>query len=504
MKNNHIFCILRAVFAPSLALLCLFLLTGASLAQSGNPAATIHRTQAAQPAQATVPALLVSDIHFEPFGDPAKAPQLAAAPASQWQAIFAAPPSPDQQRRFQALQKTCNARGSDTSFALFDSSLKAIRSHAAGISFVAVSGDLVSHAFQCEYRELFPHSAPDAYRTFVEKTLAYVMGELSATFPGTPVYLALGNNDSDCGDYRLDAHSEFLSATGEEVTRSFPAAERKAAGETFAAGGYYSVSLPAPIENARLLVLNDLFMSKNYATCSGKADPDTADAQLAWLLQQFAEARANKQKVWVMAHIPPGIDVYSTVKRMTNLCGGQKPVMFLSSEKLVDVLSAYGDVIELAIFAHTHMDELRLLKGDGQSPASSQGIAVKMVPSISPIHGNSPSFVVAQVDSSSAALKDYRVFVASNQTGVNAKWTEEYDFARSFHAAEFTSSSVSKLVSSFATDPSATTKASQEYIRNFLAGTSSPLLSMVWPEYVCSLSNDSAQAFKDCVCPAAQ
>jgi sphingomyelin phosphodiesterase acid-like 3 len=127
-----------------------------------------------------------------------------------------------------------------------------------------------------------------------------------------------------------------------------------------------------------------------------------------------------------------------------------------------------------------------------------------MVPSISPIHGNSPSFVVAQVDSSSAALKDYRVFVASNQTGVNAKWTEEYDFARSFHAAEFTSSSVSKLVSSFATDPSATTKASQEYIRNFLAGTSSPLLSMVWPEYVCSLSNDSAQAFKDCVCPAAQ
>lgn len=504
MKRDPAARIFRAAFAPSTALLCLFLLTGSSLAQSGPLAATNHKTQAAQPAQATLPALLVSDIHFEPFGDPAKAPQLAAAPASQWQAILATPPSPDQPRRFQSLQQTCNARGADTSFTLFESSLKAMRIHASGVSFVAVSGDLVSHAFQCEYHELFPHSAPGGYRAFVEKTLAYVMGELESTFPATPVYVALGNNDSDCGDYRLDAHSEFLAATGKEVTRSFPAAERKTAEETFATGGYYSVSLPAPIENARLLVLNDLFMSKNYAACSGNADPGAAAAELAWLRQQLDEARANKQKIWVMGHIPPGIDVYSTARKLTDVCGGQKPVMFLSSEKMADVLSAYGDVIQLAIFAHTHMDELRLLKENGQTPASSQGIAVKMVPSISPIHGNSPSFVVAQVDRASAALKDYRVFAASNQTGVNAKWTEEYDFAHGFHAAEFTSSSVNKLVAGFAADPGAATEASQAYIRNFLTGASSPLLSLVWPEYVCSLSNDTAQAFKNCVCTAAQ
>jgi sphingomyelin phosphodiesterase acid-like 3 len=504
MKQSFPARILRAAFTSSAALLCLLLLSGTSLAQSGNPAATNHKTQAAPPAQATVPALLVSDIHFEPFGDPAKAPLLAAAPASQWQAILAAPHSPDQQKRFQALQQTCDVRGADTSFALFESSLKAMRSHAAGVSFVAVSGDLVSHAFQCEYHELFPHSPPSSYRAFAEKTLAYVIGELYTTFPGTPVYVALGNNDSDCGDYRLDAHSEFLAATGKEVTRSFPAAERKAAEETFSAGGYYSVSLPAPIMNARLLVLNDLFMSSHYAACSGKADPGAAAAELAWLRQQLEEARARQQKVWVMAHIPPGVDLYSTARKLTDVCGGQKPIMFLSSEKLVDVLSAYGDVIKLAIFAHTHMDELRLLKENGQSPASSPGVAVKLAPSISPIHGNSPSFTVAQVDRLSAALKDYRVFAASNQTGVNAKWTEEYDFAHGFHAAEFTSSSVNKLVAGFAADPGAATEASQAYIRNFLAGASLPLLRLVWPEYVCSLSNDSAQAFKACVCPAAQ
>src|ERR1035441_10687057 len=411
MKQNLATSILRAVASRHIALVCLFLLAGAALAQSGQPAKP--------PAKATVSALLLSDIHFEPFWDPAKAPQLAAAPASQWKSILAVAPSPDQQQRFQSLQQSCHARGVDTSFVLFDSSLKAMRSHAADARFVTVSGDLLSHALQCKYKTLFPQSKPEDYRAFVEKTLDYVIDELYQSFPNVPVYIALGNNDSDCGDYRLDAHSEFLTASGKEVTQYFPSSERKAAEDSFAAGGYYSVSLPAPIENARLLVLNDLFMAKNYATCAGKADPAAADAQIAWLRQQLAEARANKQKVWVMGHIPPGVDLYATARRMTDVCGGQSPTMFLSSEKMADVIAEFGDVVELAIFAHTHMDELRLLKEDGQSPATQRSVAVKLVSSVSPINGNHPSFTIAQIDASSAALVDYKVFAASNQTGVD-------------------------------------------------------------------------------------
>jgi|GEM_PF-456723 len=511
---------IRLILTP---LLCLFLLTGAALAQSAHLSAANHGPLKTQPAKATIPALLLSDIHFEPFGDPAKAASLAAAPASGWQAIFAAPPSPGWQQRFQSLQQSCNVRGADTSFALFQSSLKAMRSHAAGVSFVAVSGDLVSHAFQCEYHELFPHSPPGGYRAFVEKTLAYVMGELDAAFPGTPVYVALGNNDTDCGDYRLDANSEFLQVTGREVTKDFPAAERQRAQQSFAAGGYYSVSLPAPIENARLVVLNDLFMSSHYAACSGKPDPEAAATELVWLQQQLDEARRRQQKVWVMGHIPPGVDLYSTVRKLTDVCGGQKPVMFLSSDKLADALAENSDVVRLAIFAHTHMDEIKLLKAEMPSAypnaypgapahftveakgfiAEPKAVAVKLVPSISPVHGNNPSFTVAEVDRSSAALKDYRVFAASNQTGVNAQWREEYDFAREYKAAEFTAPAVSKLVSGFAADSSATSPASQQYIRNFLTGSSSPLLSLVWWPYVCAMSNSTAQAYKACACPAA-
>jgi len=445
MRSNPAAILPRIVALLCASLFCLVMMTTSSLAQNPPPAA--HSTPSAK---ATIPALLISDIHFEPFWDPAKLPQLNAAPASKWNAILSAPSSPDQQQRFAALQQSCHTRGEDTSFALFDSSLKAMRIHATGAKFVAVSGDLISHGFDCKYKSLFPKASDEDYSKFVEKTIDYVIEELYATYPAAPVFVALGNNDSGCGDYRLDAQSEFLRATGDEVTKRFSTTDRQAAQDSFAAGGYYGVTLPAPIGNSRLLVLDDLFMSKSYATCAGKADPAAADAQIAWLQQQLTEARDKKQKVWVIGHIPPGVDLYSTMKRMGDVCGSQPPAMFLSSEKMADVLARFGDVIQLAIFAHTHMDELRLLKDDGQPSASSKPVAVKMVSSISPNHGNNPSFTVAQIDPASAALVDYRVFTASNQTGVDAKWTEEYDFARSYHEQDFSSSTVSKLIAGFA------------------------------------------------------
>lgn len=498
---------LSAVIAKGLiALLCFLGVTGAALAQSGQSGMANQsqlKPRNTPPAQAAIPALLLSDIHLEPFWDPAKVPQLIDAPTSGWRAILAAAPSPDQPQRFAALQQSCHTRGADTSFGLFDSSLKAMRAQAAGAKFVAVSGDLLAHAFDCKYKTLFPDSTPDAYRAFVEKTLDYVIDELYGSFPNVPVYAALGNNDSDCGDYRLDANSKFLADTGKEVTRNFPASERQAAQESFAAGGYYAASLPSPFQNARLLVLNDIFMSKSYATCSGKPDTSAADAQLAWLRQQLAEARANKQKVWVMGHIPPGVDLYSTVRRMTDVCGGRDPVMFLSSEKLADALTDSSDVVELAIFAHTHMDEIKLLKDDSSSPATAKVIAVKLVPSISPINGNHPSFTLAQVDPSTAAIWDYKVISSSNLTGIDATWTAEYDFDSSYRAEEFNASSVSRLISGFSADPGAKTQASHSYIQDFSAGAPSPVLQIFWPEYVCTLSNHTQQTFRDCLCPVA-
>jgi sphingomyelin phosphodiesterase acid-like 3 len=482
----------REVSGIGVVLFC-FLLLGVAVAQGKEPAGG-----------ETIPAVFVSDIHFEVFFDPGKTVLLASAPVSGWKGILAGPASADREQRFAAVEQACHTRGEDTPYALLDSSLRAMQKDGAGAKFVTVSGDLVAHAFQCQYGEVFPHAAAGDYRAFVEKTIDFVVEELSGAFPGVPVYVALGNNDSDCGDYQLDANSEFLKAVGEEVVRTLPDDERKGAAESYAAGGYFNVRLPSAVKGARMIVLDDQFMGAKYTTCGGKADTGAGDSQLKWLAEQLGDARNKKEKVWVMAHIPPGVDPHATAAKMDAVCSGKGPKMFLSSEKLADVLAENADVVGLAIFAHTHMDEVRLLKADNAAPGSAAGggVAVKMVSSISPINGNMPSFTVARVETSTAALKDFKVFVASNATGEDTTWREEYDWGKTYGASEFSAATVSKVIAGFAADPQAKTEASQAYIRNFYAGVDSQLLGLVWPEYTCALQNDSAEGFKGCVCPA--
>jgi sphingomyelin phosphodiesterase acid-like 3 len=486
----------RAAALGGLAAICFWPVAFAVLAANAAAQTAPEQRKSSAP---TVQALLVSDIHFDPFWDPAKAVKLAAAPIGEWSAILAEPASADREARFEQLQQACGTHGVDTPYALLESSLRAMRANARDAKFVLVSGDLIAHGFSCKFTALFPKAGQGEHRAFTEKTIGFVMRKLSGTLPGVPVYSSLGNNDSDCGDYRFDANSEFLASAGDEFTRGFPAADREKAIRTFATGGYYSVDLPAPFKTVRLLVLNDLFMSRRYETCSGKADPAPAAAEIVWLEERLGEARRNQEKVWVMAHIPPGVDPYSTAIKGDDICSGSAPKMFLLSEALPEVLAAYGDVIQLVLFGHTHMDELRLLKPAAANPTE-KGVAVKLTPSISPINGNDPSFIVATIGAPSAVLEDYRVIVASNQTGVDAKWTEEYDFKQTYKEPAFTASAVADLIARFKADSQAEGSASQSYIRNFSAGTGAHVLALFWHPYVCGLENDEADAFRACVC----
>ena len=72
------------------------LCAGAFLAAASSMTA---QATAAMEKPATVEALFVSDIHFEPFWDPAKAARLPAVPAAQWDEILSAPASADQPKR---------------------------------------------------------------------------------------------------------------------------------------------------------------------------------------------------------------------------------------------------------------------------------------------------------------------------------------------------------------------------------------------------------------------
>jgi sphingomyelin phosphodiesterase acid-like 3 len=481
----------------SLLVVCALMVQAGLMAQSPAPVAG--------DARASVRALFLSDIHLDPFADPGKVARLNAAPASEWPAILSAPATPTQAKEFAALQDACPTRGNDTTWVLWRSSLAAIHSDAARARFVTVSGDLLAHSFDCKYKALLPAATSADLLAFSEKTVRTVVSTLRAALPGVPLYVAMGNNDSGCGDYQLDAtHDAFLGLVAKIVSEALPEADRAAALRDFSAGGNYSVPL-AGVPHTRLLVIDDLFFSAKYSTCSGKPDAAPAAAQLAWLAGQIAAARQHGDLVWVMGHIPPGVNLFATVRNLANVCAGTKPQMFLANESLAELLAQNADVVRLAIFGHTHDDEMRLLRRDSTAASahgSALGVPVKVVASITPINGNRPSFTLAAIDPATATLTDYTVFMASNTTGAATTWPSEYSYSTTYHEPAFDAASLARLIPTLQSDGAAKTLASQAYLRNYFPGDISTVIQVAWPQYACSLDHDSAATFTACACAA--
>jgi sphingomyelin phosphodiesterase acid-like 3 len=451
----------------------------------------------------TVPVVMLSDIHFDPFHDPGKFAQLQSAPAAQWLAILSVPDSPTAVADFTALQKTCKAKGIDTPFALLISSLQAEHAQQPHPAFVTVSGDLLVHKFDCRFQQLAPKASEADYSAFAAKTVQFVALELHATFPQSPVYFALGNNDSGCGDYKEDVDSKFLQADAQSFAADVDKPNIQAVLTEFPHEGDYNALLPVPFHNMRLLVLQDIFESKRYTACSNAKNPHAEAEQIAWLRAQLQSARAHHEHVWIMAHIPPGVDAYSTLTDGHDVCAGKAPEMFLDSSAFADAITDFPDVIRLVLLGHTHNDEMRIYSSAlGKIPG-------KLVPSITPVNGNNPAFTVAQVNPTIATLVDYAVTSASNQTGIDTRWSEEYRYSTTYKLPDFSAASAAKLLADFTTDKSGSSDESHAYERFYfvtgpgiIASAKAMAMQLIWPAYACSITQTAEQDFRRCMCPA--
>jgi sphingomyelin phosphodiesterase acid-like 3 len=209
-----------------------------------------------------------------------------------------------------------------------------------------------------------------------------------------------------------------------------------------------------------------------------------------------------------MAHIPPGIDSYANFAKHRDVCGGKDPEMFLASTALASTIADFPDVIRLALFGHTHMDEFRAFT----TPTGT--IPGKLVPSITPVNGNNPAFTVAEIDPSTATLKDYAVYSASNHTGIDTKWSEEYRYSTTYHLPDLSGASLEKLTNAFVDDKSSSTDASKAYQQFFYVGQpggakglsasmKSVAMQIVWPIYACAITRADPASYRSCACSAA-
>jgi len=510
----------------------LFWVLLAAICALALPARLSAQAAVASPANATtIPALFLSDIHFDPLRDPAKATRLNAAPVSQWAGILASPVTPTADADYAAINKTCPIKPLvDPNNQLWQSALAAIHEQAfapsSPIRFAVLTGDIVGHQLDCRYNLLFPAATHAQFLSFVEKTATYVISGLRTALPNIPIYITLGNDDTGCHDNSLTpGEDEFLAFATRLIAQTLPPNDRHAALRDFP-HGYYAASLPAPLAHTRIFVVDDVYEMASYKNCDGKLTPTAQNAQLSWLDAQLNQVRARHEQAWVIAHVPPGVNPYSTFNSQIynlhiDVCHGGTPIDFLAGDELAEVLAIHADVVRLALFGHSHTDEMRILtpnlglpnltiatiSGRPLANETSAGVAVKILPSISPVFAELPSFTLAAIDPVTASMRDYSVVIASNATGVGTLWTKSYTFSEAYHLPSFTPDVLAPLIAQMQADRGAETPASQTYIREyrhaFYKDSSVPLPS-VWPQLACAMNNISDAAYTLCACPAAK
>ncbi|MHB8770990.1 MAG: metallophosphoesterase [Syntrophales bacterium] len=435
----------------------------------------------------TFPVVVFSDVHFNPFYDPSLFQRLVSADAGEWAGIF------------QTSKITApSAWGSDTNYPALVLALASIKQNLGTSPLIIFTGDILGHGIpQYFYTYLNgtqnPRDAADvaAMKAFADKTVAFVMAQVRLSVGDIPVMFALGNMDSYTG---IAADSSFLSNTADLYFTKFlnSAADHQAFLDTFLAGGYYSAEPPGT--NLMSISLNTIIFSPSPYIGDVSS---TVDAELAWLDERLASAKAQGKKVWLLMHAPPGADINTTATLVDNNGHIASAAMMWKADyqtRFLQILLKYPGIITLMLAGHTHMDEYRIL------PTSD---VVEITPSISPWFANNPAFKVLSLSSDTLKATDYSILnydLATNPLQFNSSYT----FSAAYSVQGLLDDSLTQLFPALVTD-----HAKQElYRQHYLSGhhyaipvtnAIKPITDANWSVYWCGIGNMGQQEVIDCV-----
>jgi hypothetical protein len=425
------------------------------------------------PGVATGHVLLVSDIHFDPLanadGDIVR--KLISAPVSQWKEIFAS-----------STQNTYAHAPADANYPLLESALSAAIAQGP-FDFVIASGDYLRHDFLKAFVKA-GYSSSD-FPAFATKTAVFVINTVQTTL-GVPVYAALGNNDSASEDYSTDPGSAFLASLADSLG---VLAIDQDANVAFRYAGFYELPHPT-LPNEEIVVLNTVLWSRSYAILrADRSDPGAAEIQ--WLAWKLYQAKTLTHKVILVMHIPPGIDVFASCRRGND----QPPIQFWQDHyftQFLELMRKYGDIVQIALAGHTHMDDFRVLDTGNASP-----LVFRITPSISPNAGNNPAFSVLNYDSDSGNFSDIATFYLNLADGENSpQWVLEYRFPSDYGYRSLNATNLEALTASIHDDPNVR----ETFAKHFAALAPSPKLTFLtnWLFYSCAETRFTSTDYARC------
>jgi len=399
----------------------------------------------------------LSDLHFNPYYDPSLMAQLEATDVSGWAAVFAS-----------SKITTPSAYGADTNYPLLQSFLADLKTRAAGARFVTITGDLLGHDFPQDFQLYSPDKSEDAYQSFTTKTTQFIASQVKSALPAIPIYPVLGNNDSDCGDYEITPGGWFITVFA------------KAWSAKLNSSGNYDVAAPMP--HTRIIGLNTIFLSANYDNACGEEGVDYGAQTLTWLRRRLEAAKAKHDRVWLLYHIPPGINVYSTTS------GGSAcpaPVLMWKTQytkRFNALMKKYSSTVVTSLAGHTHMDDFRLV----------DNLYIHITPAVSPMFSNNPTYESITYAPSTGAITDYTVY--NLQLGnTPLAWNTEYTFSTAYDHRSFAA-----VHDAIGADPATRALYMQYYTSSNAKSTT--ITDANWFGYWCGTGSANANAFTTCYC----
>ncbi len=423
--------------------------------------------------------LILSDVHFNPLADRASGKDLAEADVPNWDSIFS-----------RASSMPVSKPGEDTNLPLLRSVLEQSAKLPSKPEFVLIVGDLFAH----HLREAYARDVSDApeFAAFAQKTALFLQQQFKAALPGIPVVMALGNNDGDCGnvDYSIEPGGAFLRETLPAVAQAarVPVAEIQ---ESWTTLGSYDIAHPT-LRNTRMIVLNTTFLSWRYQNTCGQKNDDPGAWLLAWLANRLQSAKNSKQKVWLVYHIPPGIDAYaSSHPRAPNsdrIVSMWKPQYETEFEK---ILLQYAATVQNQLSGHTHFDDFRLL---GKPGARSSFVLLN--PGVSPNVRQNPALREASFrrDGNLTDLSTWYLPLADH----TPEWKLGYQFRREWKLNAVDLPSLSKLYSEILESPEV--RAKWEDIFSVWSLDKRGMTKRDFAATSCAIGNVQAADFRTCFC----
>ncbi|XP_062890083.1 acid sphingomyelinase-like phosphodiesterase 3a isoform X1 [Mobula hypostoma] len=296
---------------------------------------------------------------------------------------------------------------------LCDSPYNLIRS-----AFNFMKGAKVQPSFVIWTGDSPPHVPPAKLSTRIVIDILHNMTQtIQDHFKDLQVFPVLGNHDYWPQD-QLPVNVSEIYIAAADMWKQWLTSEARS---TLQKGGFYTqvFNCNATQQSLRIISLNtNLYYSPNEVT---ERLPDPA-GQFEWLEETLKKTQQNKEKVYVIAHVPPGYlpDSLSTTA-----------VREKDNERLVQILRKYSNIIVGQLFGHTHKDSIMVLLDDQGNPINSLFVA----PAITPQRGiseqvtNNPGLRLYKYDTSDYSLLDFWQYYL-NLTEANEKkqpdWKLEY------------------------------------------------------------------------------